>query len=224
MGRAVGIASVAALLMAGAGCRTYEVWQADHWDDGYRGGESKRAAVVMFSTAPRNKTFAEAMIISLQQRGVRIVEQQLVDVATQEARMTLSKQTDVVSTRDLTNRIGKQLNLDVIYYADALARKTTFDFRRKLGVSAAEEASLEARANERGSVEPDDIRKCDITVSHTVGLTIRAVDVATGKIRWVGYRFLAAAEDYKEDRPDVLSPFATVQKLANTLCDDIFGV
>lgn len=226
-----------------AGCQAggkYEVWQADHWrDPGFQPRDVRRAAIVMFApwsevggekievhgrdtTLQRNKTYAEALIISLQQRGLRIVEQQVFDAAQQEARLILLKQADVISTKELANRLGRQLNLDTIFYADALARHTAFEFGPKWPFAKRDEAYARQReANQRGGISPEDARRCTILVHHTVGLTLRAVDVTTGRITWVGYRHLALADRYDDDHPDVLSTFGAVQELAEAVVDDL---
>lgn len=209
------------------GCQTYEVWQADCWKaPDFHPQEIKRAAFVIPAgpALDRNKTFAEAMIVAIHRRGPRLVEQQLVDAVTRETRLILQKQADLVSTRDLASRIGRELNVDTIFYADATVRSTVFRFTPKLlGAWDDETARRQEAANKRGNLLPDDVRRCNVLVQHSVGLTLRAVDIATGKIKWVGYRYLAMADPYADDRPDVVTSFGGVEKLAQKLTDDVFG-
>ena len=239
----VGAVLMAATVCGVGGCHHYEVWQADSWvSPDYRPLDIRRAAVVMFApwaevggqkieyhgmqdTLQKNKTFAEALIIALQHCGVRIVEQQVVEVAQREARLILSKQSDVVSTKELASRLGRQLSLDTVFYADALSRQTTFQFDKKfLGAGTAEARMRQREANDRGSITPDDVRRCIIVAHHSVGLSLRAVDIATGRITWVGYRNLAMADRYDDDRPDTLSNFSAVQKLTERLVSDLLGL
>ncbi len=212
-------------LACGSGCNTYKVWQADHWRaHDFQPGQIKRAAVVIPQTGQdRNKTFAEAMIVAIHERGPRLVEQQLVDAVTNESRMILRRQTDVVSTRELASRVGKELDVDTIFYADSTGRRTVFELRRKLfGANQQEAFQRTAQANQRGALVPEDVRRCSVFVHHSVGLSLRAVDVATGRIKWVGFRHLAVGDKYSEDRPDMLNTFGAVQELSETIADDIF--
>lgn len=243
-GRRLLVAAVIGMgLPLAGGCRTYEVWQSDNWKSAdFRPENIKRAAVVMFApwsevggqkievhgvdeTLDRNKTFGEAVIISLQQRGMRIVEQQAVDVAQREARLVLSKESDVVSTRELAERLGRQLQLDAVIYADALYRGTYFEFQKKaFGANESEAKFRENEANQRGGITPEDARKCEIIAHHNVGLSVRVVDITTGRILWAGFRSLSVAEEYDDRHPDALTTFSTVQKLCEKLVEDIFGV
>jgi hypothetical protein len=172
----------------------------------------------------KNKTYGEALIICMQKRGVRIVEQRLLEVAQQEARLSLAKDADVVSTKDLANRVGRQLHLDTVYYADALSRRTHYEFSGKpFGANNVEAMARGQAATARQSITPDDAKRCHIVVHHSVGLTIRAVDVATGKITWVGYRNLSIAQEYDDNHPEVVTTFNSVQRLAECLAGDLLG-
>jgi len=229
------------LLLAGllspallGGCATgYEVCQADKWQsEDFKPGSIRKAAVVMFvstkteqnKTLERNKTFLEALIISLQRRGIRIVEQEVVNVAQREARLLLSRQSDVVSTREITERLGQQLALDAVIYADSVARNTVFELHKKLfGADEDEAAMRQGQVNQRGTITPEDARRCRIIAHHSVGLSLHVVDVATGEIVWVGYRHLAVSQEYDANHPEAVSTFGAVQTLAAAVVKDILG-
>lgn len=214
-------------LLGGCGGNEYEVWQADRWSEpSFSPANVKKAAVVMYiaSDIERNKTFLEGLIISLQQRGIRIVEQEVVNVAQKEARLILSQKADVVSTRDIAQRLGRQLALDAVIYADSTGRNTFYQLERKpFGANADEAAIRQREANSRGTITPDDARRCRITAHHSVGLSLHMVDVATGKIVWVGYRHLAVSQKYDNTHPDAVSTFGAVQKLSKAISADILS-
>jgi hypothetical protein len=218
----------AALLLAGAGCNNnYEVWQADHWKHpDYSPQDVKKVAVVMYiaSDLERNKTFLEGLIIALQQRGIRVVEQEVVNVAQTEARLILSKKADVISTREISQRLGQQLALDAVIYADATGRDTFYQMDGKpFGASDDEALRRQHDANVRGTIVPDDARRCDIIAHHSAGLSLHMVDVATGKIVWVGYRHLAVSQEYDSSHPDAVTTFGAVQRLSRAVTSDVLA-
>lgn len=214
------------MVLALVGCdEGYTISQSEFWrSEKYQPENLKKVAVVMYGATERNKTFLEGLIISLQQRGIRVVEQQVVQLAQKEARMVLQKKSDMVSTREISEFLGKQLALDAVIYADATGRSTRFLFSETAtGPSQSAIPGRQSEANARGMITPQDADDFGIEAMHNVGLSLHIVDVATGEIVLVGYRHLVMSQFYDEDSPQAVSNFSAVQTLCSAVATDILS-
>jgi hypothetical protein len=215
------------VLLAIVGCdEGYSISQSEFWrSEKYQPERLKKVAVVMYGASERNKTFLEGLIISLQQRGIRVVEQQVVQLAQKEARIILQKKSDMVSTREISEFLGKQLALDAVIYADATGRSTRFIFSETAtGPHRSLILGRQRDANDRGMIVPQDADDFGIEAMHNVGLSLHVVDVASGELVLVGYRHMVMSQFYDEDSPQAVSNFSAVQSLCAAVATDILDV
>jgi hypothetical protein len=212
-----------------AGCdEGYMISQSEFWQaEDYQPTQMKKVAVVMYGstgsrTAQRNKTVLEGLIIALQQRGIRVVEQQVIRLAQKEARMVLQKKSNMVSTREISEFLGKQLALDAVIYADAVARDSRFIFTSNTpGPDRQMVNSRQRDANAQGMITPRDAEDYTIEAMHNVGLSLHVVDVASGKLVMIGYRHLVMSQFYSDESPQAVSNFSAVQSLCTAVTRDI---
>jgi hypothetical protein len=218
-------AFLALALPLAAGCHTFEVHQ---YDFARTPGQVQfdRAAVIMATyrtlegeqTKQSNKLFTEQLIVSLQQRGIDVAERQKVEALLVDSEMVEAGHADLSET-ERAKRLGRLLKVDLIIYGDAIVNTTHFTYlRRAFFNSDAERARLQQEANEYHVVKRHGY---PVLAQHAIGLSIRAVDTATGEIVWVGYRSLAAARMVDEDRPETLTNFAVIQEVCDSMMGDL---
>jgi hypothetical protein len=223
--RWLGAGGIVLLLTGLVGCRTFEVHQFDsaqttksfHFD---------RAAVIMATyktlegerTRQSNKLFTEQLIVSLQQRGIDVAERQKVEALLVDSDLVETGRADLTET-ERVKRLGRLLKVDLIIYGDAIANETYYTY---FGGSRAVRAELERQANESGVVK----RKAGYSVlaQHSIGLSIRAVDTATGGVVWVGYRALVAAREVDDRQPDTLTNFGVIQEVCDKMMDELVAL
>jgi len=219
---------VSGLAIASTGCHTFEVHQADSAHT-QRPVKFDRAAVIMATqrtlegeqTKQPNKLFTEQLIVSLQQQGVDVAERQKVESLLVDAQMVESGQADLSET-ERAKRLGRLLKVDVIIYGDAIVNETHYTFFDKAFFnSETQRAKLEREANESGIVDRKDY---PVLAQHAIGLSIRAVDTATGEIVWVGYRSLAVARMVEDDRPETLGNFGVIQEVCDAMVKELVGL
>ncbi len=208
-------------LTGASGCRTYEVTQNDSFAaESLDTKPYRRAAIIMHSKSERNKLFLEAFNVEMMKRGLEVVEREKFGKLIQEQLLVLGQMTNL-SDRAKAIRVGKLLNVDVVFYADALVNNTRYTYDPPPIGSSDRALRLQARANETGVVE--DVGSYTIHAYHDVGVTTRAIDARTGEIVWVGYRMLSVCEEVTERSPTALTNFATIKKLSGMLLKDFFS-
>ncbi len=211
-----------------AGCHTFEVHQFDHAQT-RESVRFDRAAVIMATyktlegeqTRQPNKLFTEQLIVSLQQRGIDVAERQKVEAVLVDSALIESGQADVTEA-ERAKRLGRLLKVDLIVYGDAIVNQTHYVFlKRAFFNNDAQRLMLQTQANETGVVKREGY---PVVAYHTVGLSVRAVDTATGEIVWVGYHALASARMVEDDHPETLTNFATIQSVADAMMDDLVAL
>ncbi len=204
------------------GCHTFEVRQFESVKREEPAGFT-RAAVIMNAqagdrTAERNKLFSEQLIVSLQKRGIDVAERQKVESLLVDAEMIKEGLADLSET-ERAKRLGRLLKVDVIVYADSFVNSSFYQyFDRLFFNSNTEQYQLQREANENGIVRR---KGYPVLASHAIGLSMRAVDSATGEILWVGYRFKASAKWVEDEKPETLTNFDVVRGVCDEITDDL---
>ncbi|MCP4249676.1 MAG: hypothetical protein GY778_21760 [bacterium] len=213
------------LLALSGGCHTFEVHQFDNAQMD-RGVKLDRAAVMMATyrtlegdqTRQPNKLFTEQLIVSLQQRGIDVAERQKVEALLVDSEMVESGEADLTEM-ERAKRLGRLLKVDVLVYGDAIINETNYTYFSKLFFNNnAERWQLQKEANESGVVKQ---KGYPVLAQHSIGLSIRAVDTATGEIVSVGYHSLASARWAKEDDPQTLTNFSVIRDVCDAMMDDL---
>ena len=205
-----------------AGCHTFDVRQFESVKRD-EPGKFERAAVIMNAlagdrTQDRNKLFSEQLIVSLQKRGIDVAERQKVESLLVDAEMIKQGLADL-NEIERTKRLGRLLKADIIIYADSFVNWSYYQyFDRLFFNSAAQYYQLQREANENGIVKREGY---PVLASHAIGLSMRAVDTATGEILWVGYRFKASAKWVEDERPETLTNFDVVRDVCNEITEDL---
>ncbi|MBN2561451.1 MAG: hypothetical protein JXQ75_11035 [Phycisphaerae bacterium] len=219
------LAVVGALLSISlvAGCQTYEVRQFDSVKTS--GVKFDRAAVIMNAhggsqTKERNKLFAEQLIVSLQKRGIDVAERQKVESLLVDAVLIERGLADLTET-ERAKRLGRLLKTDVFIYADAIVNHSFYAYGKRAFGNDAERFRLQQQANETGTI---DRQGYPVLANHAIGLSMRAVDTATGEIVWVGYRFMGSANPVDDDRPETLTNFDVVRRVCDEIIDDVLTI
>ena len=223
---------VAALLFSAAGCREYVITQFDNVPTPtFDPKNYRRAAVITHQyrdanddrtpapLADRNRLLLEAFQVELMKRGFDVVEREKFEKLVSEQMLIQGELTNL-SDREKAIRVGKILNVDVVFYADALINNSRYVYDKRPLESEAKARELQRKANESGIVEG--VGSYTIHAYHDVGVTVRAIDARTGEIVWVGYRILAVCEKVTEDSPTALTSFATIKDLCGIVLDDFF--
>ncbi|UCG16195.1 MAG: hypothetical protein JSV19_12960 [Phycisphaerales bacterium] len=226
-----GLAGCALLMVVSAGCREYEITQFDNVPARtFQPKTYRRAAIVTHrarddegdrsaNSLDHNKLILEAFQVELMRRGLDVVEREKFERLVNEQLLIRGELTNL-SDREKAIRIGKILNVDVVFYADALINSSRYVYEKSAFGSKARALELTRKATESGVVEG--VGKYKIHAYHDVGVTARAIDARTGEIVWVGYRVLAVCEEVTEDSPTALTSFATIKRLCGMVLDDFF--
>ena len=207
------------------GCHTYEVRQFDSvkTDEPVR---CERVAVIMNPsgwdrTKQANKLFTEQLIVSLQKQGIDVAERQKVEALLVDAALVESGMADLTET-ERAKRLGRLLKADFLIYGDAMVNDSYYTYYRRLFFNNnMERFKLEREANESGVVRR---KGYPVLANHSIGLSMRAVDSATGEIVWVGYRFIASAKMIDDDRPETLTNFETIRNVCDEIIDDLLSI
>ena len=119
-------------------------------------------------------------------------------------------------------RLGRLLKADVIVYADAIINVSYYNYYKRFFFNNnLERFRLEKEANETGVVRR---KGYPVLANHSIGLSMRVVDSATGEIVWVGYRFMGAAKIVDDDKPDTLTNFEVIRNVCDEIIDDLLGI
>jgi hypothetical protein len=208
-----------------SGCHTFEVRQFDSVKKP-NSVRFERAAVMMRDLEPTavkhkegiNKLFSEQLIVSLQKRGIDVAERQKVESLLVDAELIRQGMADLTET-ERAKRLGRLLKADIIIYADTIVSEPRFTYyKRAYFNSEAERFQLEQEANTSGVVKRNGY---PVLASHAIGLSMRAVDTATGEIVWVGYRFLGSAKWVDDQRPETLTSFDVIRGVCDEIIDDL---
>lgn len=224
-----------------AGCHTFEVRQFESVKQD-NSVDLRRAAVIMNPNAGdrgkdhdtslsdqltmrfqkhRNKLFSEQLIVSLQKRGIDVAERQKVEDLLVDAELIKRGMADLSET-ERAKRLGRLLKVDLIVYADAFVNTSYYHyFSRFFFNNNTERYQLQREANENGIVRR---KGYPVLASHAIGLSVRAVDTATGEIVWVGYRFMTAANWVEDDRPETLTNFDVVRGVCDQIINDLLVI
>lgn len=216
-----------------SGCSTYQITQFDNVAvPGFHPKTYKRAAIVTHRRADAsgdrgpdsfdpNRLFLEAFQVELMKRGFEVVEREKFAKLVDEQLLVRGEIADL-SDREKAMRLGKIMDVDVVFYADALINNSRYEYAAKFLLSTKDQARDQQRkTNETGVVEG--IGKYTIYAYHDVGVTVRAIDAHTGEIIWVGYRMLASCEEVTEDTATALTSFATIKRLCGEVLKDFFS-
>jgi len=213
------------LLSMVVGCHTYEVRQFDSVKQA-RIMEVTRAAVIMNpaggdAARERNKLFTEQLIVSLQKRGIDVAEREKVEALLVDATLIENEMADLTET-ERAKKLGRLLKADIIIYGDAINKVSYYKyFKRAMFNNNDERFRLQRQANESGVVERNGY---PVLANHAIGLSMRAVDSATGEIVWVGYRFLASAKMVDDDRPGTMTNFDVIRGVCDEIVDDLLTI
>jgi hypothetical protein len=211
------------IMTMSTGCRTYEITQFDNEAIvTFRPAAYKRAAIITHhqegSGHKQNKLFLEAFQVELMKRGIEVVEREKFEKLVNEQLLIQGELADL-SDREKALRVGKLLNVDVVFYGDALENQSYYTYEPVFLLSSEAQARiLQEQANQSGVVE--DVGRFKIHAYHNVGVTVRAIDASSGEIVWVGYRMLAVCEEVTEKSPTALTNFSTIKKLCGKVLND----
>jgi hypothetical protein len=219
IGRRIKAAGILLLLTGLAGCHTFEVHQFDSAKT-TRNIHFERAAVIMAADRPDNRLFTEQLIVSLQQRGIDVAERQKVEALLVDSELVETGRADLTET-ERAKRLGRLLKVDLIIYGDATVNQTHYTFFDKFFGRESERMALQRQANESGVVNR---KGYPVLAQHSIGLSIRAVDTATGEIVWVGYRALMAAREVDDKRPETLTNFSVIQEVCDKMMDELVAL
>lgn len=168
----------------------------------------------------RNKLFLEAFQVELMKRGFEVVEREKFAKLLNEQLLVRGEMTDL-SDREKAMRLGKMMNVDVVFYADALVNRSRFTYEKRLFLSSEAQAYRQQQETEKSGIV-EGIGRFTIHAYHDVGVTVRAIDARTGGIVWVGYRMLASCEQVTEESATALTSFSTIKQLCGDVLDDLF--
>ncbi len=215
------------------GCRAYHITQFDNVAvESFRPVDYHRAAILthkggiaaglaVAAQTDRNKLFLEAFQVQLMKRGFDVVEREKFAKLVDEQLLVRGEMTDL-SDREKAMRLGKMMNVDVVFYADALVNQSRYAYDPRFLLSTGSQAFLqEQKTRESGVVEG--VGKFTIHAYHDVGVSVRVIDARTGEIVWVGYRMLAACEEVTKHSPTALTNFATIKQLCAAILDDFYA-
>ncbi len=217
------------LLFVLVGCRTYEITQMDNVSiASFKPDSYKRAAIIthhltgregerVTTVGDKNRLFLEAFQVELMKKGIEVVEREKFEKLVNE-QLLIKGELANLSDREKALRVGKILNVDVVFYGDALLNKSHYVYDPPLLGSDKGALRLQERANNSGVVEG--VGQYTIHAYHNVGVTVRAIDARTGEIVWVGYRMLAVCEKVTEKSPTALTNFSTIKKLCGMVIED----
>lgn len=228
--RAKVVLSVVIVLLVG--CRAYRIDQFDNVAVGaftpkayktaaivtHRGGVSQINAPA--GQSDRNKLFLEAFQVELMRRGFQVVEREKFARLVEEQLLVRGEMADL-SDREKAMRLGKIMNVDVVFYADALVNQSRFVYEPRFLLSSRGQAFRQERET-RASGVVEGVGRYTIHAYHDVGVTVRAIDARTGEIVWVGYRMLATCEEVTKNSPTALTNFATIKKLCGDILSDFY--
>lgn len=212
--------ALAVVLTLSSGCRTYHITQADYVASGQVLPNSIRRAAIITDADDHDKLIREAFQVGLMQRGLEVVEREQFSKLVNEQMLIRGELTNL-SDREKAIRVGKILNVDVVFYADSIVHQTRFVYEPHLFGSSEQARLFQERANKTGVVEG--VGSFSIHAYHDVGITVRAIDAKSGEILWVGYRMLAICDEVTKKSPTALTNFAAVQQLCDMVLDDFFG-
>ena len=208
------------VLASAGGCKTYEITQSDFFSSPSFVPTSYRRAAIITREKDTNKLFLEGFQVELMRRGLEVLEREKFAKLIDEQLLIRGEMADL-SDREKALRVGKMLNVDVVFYADALINSSRYVYEAPAFRSKEDAYRLQQQASESGVVEG--VGSYKIHAYHDVGVTVRAIDAKTGEIVWVGYRMVAACEEVTEKSPTALTSFATVKKLCSMVLDDFFS-
>ena len=175
------------------GCQEYHIAQFDNVAmQGFQPKTYHRAAIVT-NAGERNRLFLEAFQVELMKRGFEVIEREKFAKLIDEQLLVRGEMTDI-SDREKAMRLGKIMNVDVVFYADALINRSRYAYESRFLLSTAEQALLQQQKTDKTGVV-EGVGKFTIHAYHDVGVSVRAIDAHTGEIAWVGYRMLASCEE-----------------------------
>lgn len=225
--------AVPCLLAMLAGCsREYGITQFDNEPSvGFDAKQYHRAAIVTHQGEDEegnrqpgyydaNRLFLEAFQVELMKRGFEVVEREKFTKLVNEQMLVRGEMANL-SDREKAMRLGKMMNVDVVFYADALINRSRYTYDPPPFVSRARALAEQTKANESGVVEG--VGFYTIYAYHDVGATVRAIDARTGEIVWVGYRMLAVCEEVTKKSPTALTSFSAIKDLCGSVLDDFYS-
>ena len=209
------------------GCRSYWITQFDNVAvASFRPKEYRKAAILTHkgdsdqararaASSDRNKLFLEAFQVELMKTGFEVVEREKFAHLVDEQLLVRGEMTDL-SDREKAMRLGKIMNVDVVFYADALVNQSHYTYDPRFLLSTRAQAYKQQEKTMASRVV-EGIGKYTIYAYHDVGVSVRAIDARTGAIVWVGYRMLAWCEEVTKRSPTALTNFAAIKQL----CEDV---
>jgi len=183
----------------------------------------RKAAVVMETKSKKNKLFLEALNVTLMRRGLEVVEREKLYKLLEEQLLAKGNLANL-SDRERAMRIGKLLDVDVILYADAIMNQKYYVYEPDGLFPADPQVALrwQADANSAGILRGIG-KGVKIRAYYDVGVTMRAIDTATGEIAWVGYRVVASHQEVTKDNMEAWNNFSTVRRVCELIADDFLG-
>lgn len=228
----LGTSGLLILLSGATGCRTYQISQHDCVaTQSFKPQTYQRAAIITHagggatannnggsSKSDKNQLFLEAFQVELMRRGTEVVEREKFEKLVNE-QLLIQGELANLSDREKALRVGKILNVDVVFYCDALISESRYVYQPIFLLSSEKDAiRLQNQANEQGVVEG--VGRFSIYAYHDVGVTVRAIEAKSGEIVWVGYRMLAVCEEVTEKSPTALTSFYAIKRLCSMIIDD----
>jgi len=181
----------------------------------------RKAAVIVRQTK-RNKLFLEALNMTLMRKGLEVVEREKLFKLLDEQLLAKGDFANL-SDRERAMRIGKLLDVDVIFYADAIMNNIFYVYEPPgaFGPDPQEVIKWQRDANKSGVLRG--IGRTSIRAYCDVGLTLRAIDTATGEIIWVGYRVMASHQPITKRNREAQNSFSTVKNVCKQIINDFLG-